>query len=85
MSNNHTIPDWIANGERPRFVICVSHQGDELTVLQGKVYRVLPPEPNDRLHDLRVVDETGEDYLYDPAWFMPIEVPQRVVDALEAA
>jgi hypothetical protein len=67
-----------------QYVVCVKEGGDELSVLKGKLYRILDPEPNDRGY-LRVVDETGEDYLYDPSWFRPIDVPQAVVEELEAA
>jgi hypothetical protein len=68
-----------------RYVICVLNQGDELTVLKGKIYRVVDPAPNDRPSDIRIVDETGEDYLYDRNWFMDMPVPRAVVEALEAA
>jgi len=67
-----------------RYVVCIKDGGDELTVLKGKLYRVLDPEPNDRGY-LRVVDETGEDYLYDPSWFKDIDVPLTIAEDLEAA
>jgi hypothetical protein len=68
-----------------RYVICVSNQGDELSVPKGTIYRVLAPEPVDRPGDIRLVDETGEDYLYDRRWFMEIPLPKVVAEAVEAA
>lgn len=85
MSSTKHIPEWVNTIARPCYVVCVSGSGNELSVLKGKIYRVLPPYPNDRAHDLRVVDETGEDYLYDADWFYPIDVPHPVAKALEAA
>jgi hypothetical protein len=71
--------------KKNHYVMCVSDQGDELSVLKGKVYKVLAPETKDGPNDIRVIDETGEDYLYKRAWFIEVELPQAVVKALEAA
>ncbi len=37
----------------------------------GQVYKLAPPAPNDQPDDLRVIDDTGEDYLYPAAYFEP--------------
>ena len=39
----------------------------------GKIYRVVKPEANDRTADIRVLDESGEDYLYPREWFVPAD------------
>jgi len=63
--------------KRPRFVLCIDDggYGDDLTV--RKVYQVLPDESAAANNYLRVIDETGEDYLYPAALFVPIEIPQE--------
>jgi hypothetical protein len=58
---------------------------NNVDLIFGKVYRVLTPLKLDPERDLRVVDESGEDYLYPADWFGPIEVPLKVRRALAAA
>lgn len=64
-----------------RFVICINDGGyvDDLKV--RTVYQVLPDESAARSNYIRVVDETGEDYLYPANLFVPIEVPREVEEA----
>jgi hypothetical protein len=59
------------------FAICVENEGYEASLELRKVYQVLPPETNDPKDYLRVVDESGEDYLYNRNGFELIELPQR--------
>jgi hypothetical protein len=63
------------------FAICISDGGyvDDLKV--GSVYKVLPDESAARSSNIRIVDETGEDYLYPVSLFAPIEVPREVEEA----
>jgi len=65
----------------PRFVICISDGGyvDDLKV--RTVYQVLPDESAAKSNYIRVIDETGEDYLYPANLFVPIEVPREVEEA----
>ena len=50
-----------------------------------KLYRVLPDESASARGHIRIVDESGEDYLYPAAWFAPVEVPEDAEPALAAA
>ena len=47
-----------------------------------KIYRVVSDEEALRQGDLRVVDKSGEDYLYPAAWFVPLGLPPRVRGSL---
>jgi len=68
---------------KPRFAICISDEGcDDLEV--WKVYKVLPDETAARDDFLRVVDESGEDYLYPESRFVEVDLPQAVVEKLLA-
>ncbi len=60
---------------KPRFAICINNDGyiDDLKV--RTVYQVLPDESAARSNYIRIVDETGEDYLYPTAYFVFVEVP----------
>jgi hypothetical protein len=50
-----------------------------------KVYRVLQDKEAERHGDLRVVDESGEDYLFPADYFVLIDLPRRTVRALKKA
>lgn len=66
-----------------RYVICVrTEDTEDLEVC--KVYRVLPDESASAREHLRVVDESGEDYLYPADWFITVEVPEEAERALAA-
>ena len=47
-----------------------------------KIYRVLPDQNAAAEGDLRVIDESGEDYLYPAEWFAAVELPRRVRTSL---
>ncbi|OGB90717.1 MAG: hypothetical protein A3G35_21100 [candidate division NC10 bacterium RIFCSPLOWO2_12_FULL_66_18] len=69
---------------RRRYVICVRAEGAEDLEVR-KLYRVLPDESAAARGYIRVVDESGEDYLYPTAWFVAVEVPEEAERALAAA
>ena len=69
---------------KSRYAICVRVDGTEDLEVR-KVYRVLPDESAAMRQHLRVVDESGEDYLYPAAWFVFIEVPEEAEPALTGA
>ena len=60
------------------FVVCVENSGYPASLELHKIYRVIPDQDAQREGDLRVVDESGEDYLYPAEWFVAVEVPRRV-------
>ena len=59
------------------FVICVDNEGYEASLELRKIYQVLPPEASDPKDYVRVVDESGADYLYHKKGFELIELPHR--------
>ena len=69
----------------PDFVICVENGEYEADLLIGKVYRTAKPEKNDRPAEMRVIDESGEDYLYPAKWFVPVDLPPRARRVLATA
>ncbi len=62
---------------KTRFAICINNSGYPASLELRKVYRVLPDEEAERDGDLRIVDETGEDYLYPASYFLLIEVAEE--------
>ncbi|MGH9383582.1 MAG: hypothetical protein ACRD2N_04780 [Vicinamibacterales bacterium] len=63
---------------RQRFVVCVRNDGYEASLERNKIYWVIPDKEAECDGDLRVVDESGEDYLFSADRFVPIEVPAAV-------
>jgi hypothetical protein len=70
--------------KRVGFVLCIEAGEYDGELVVGKVYRAIRPEPRDRAVDLRVIDESGEDYLYPVKWFVPVELPAKAKRALAA-
>jgi len=64
------------------FVICIKNDEYQASLEKGKVYKVLRDEQAIQ-HDLiRVVDESGESYLYPSHYFVPIKLPKAAEAAL---
>ena len=61
-----------------RFAVCVRNRGYEASLERNKIYVVVPDREAEKEGDVRVVDESGEDYLYPAAWFVAVEVPKAV-------
>ena len=66
----------------PRFVVCIQNTDYEVSLELHKLYRVLNDDEAQKLGFLRVVDESGEDYLYPEAYFVVIDLPQALKDVL---
>ena len=59
------------------FVLCIDNEGWSASLRVRKVYPVLEYSSAAQNQMVRVVDESGEDYLYPEACFVPIELPRR--------
>ena len=58
--------------------MCVDNGDYPASLELHKIYRALPDEDAARDGDLRVIDESGEDYLFPANYFAPITVPEKV-------
>ncbi|OFV93742.1 MAG: hypothetical protein A3F68_11520 [Acidobacteria bacterium RIFCSPLOWO2_12_FULL_54_10] len=65
-----------------KYVVCIYNEGYQASLELHKLYRVLPDTAATKHGDLRIVDESGEDYLYPASWFVPIRVPEKVEASL---
>lgn len=65
------------------YALCVNNAGYEESLELRKLYQVLPPEPHDPADWLRVVDESGEDYLYGGERFVLLPLPRAVKEIVE--
>ena len=65
-----------------KFVIYLKNKGYEVSLERPKIYQVLPDPDAAKHRQIRVIDESGEDYLYPESYFTPIELPQPVRKAV---
>lgn len=64
------------------FVVCIRNTGYPASLELHKIYRVVADEEAVPEGDLRIIDESGEDYLYPAGWFAAVELPRRVRTSL---
>jgi len=65
-----------------QFVICVKNDSYAASLEVRKVYRVIRDARATERQLMRVIDESGEDYLYTADYFMPVELAKTVVEVL---
>lgn len=68
--------------QKKRFVICVRNEGYPASLEIRKIYEMVPDRTSGEHGLVRVIDESGEDYLYPEGYFIPIDLPQSVKEAL---
>ena len=68
-----------------KLVICIRNTGYEVSLERRKIYSVLPDAEAKKHKMLRVVDESGEDYLYPEGLFLSVTLPPATRQALLAA
>ena len=67
------------------FVVCIKNEGYAASLELRKIYEVIP---DDRAADhqmIRVLDESGEGYLYPSDMFIPLDLPKPIEKALALA
>jgi hypothetical protein len=67
-----------------QFALCVENKDSE-DLEKRKIYAVLPDEEAEKEGYLRVIDESGEDYLYPASYFVLVQLPAEAEEALRAA
>jgi len=67
--------------EEKIFALCVEDKDCE-DLEKRKIYQVLPDEEAEKEGYLRVIDESGEDYLYPQSYFVLVQLPREAQEAL---
>jgi hypothetical protein len=65
-----------------RFAVCVKNQGYPASLEVRKIYEVMSDPEAEAHQQIRVIDESGEDYLFPREYFLPLELSQDVEAAL---
>lgn len=68
-----------------QFVICINNKGYPASLIIRKFYEVLSDPLAKKLGQLRIIDESGEDYLYPEERFMKIDLPKEIEQRLAQA
>ena len=66
----------------PRFVVCIDNSSYESSLELHKIYSIIPDTDAVQEGDLRILDESGEDYLYAADRFLAIAVPKALERAM---
>jgi hypothetical protein len=65
------------------FAVCIDNRGEEASLIRGKIYRVRPDARVKKDDLIRVIDESGEDYLFDADQFVlvdfPLSIPRKIL------
>jgi hypothetical protein len=70
---------------QPQFAVCIDNEGYSASLELRKIYRVLPDKKAAKHNLMRVIDESGEDYLYPVRFFVTIRLPQAVKEVFQHA
>ncbi len=65
------------------FALCIENKECE-DLDKRKIYRVLPDDEAAKEGYMRIVDESGQDYLYPESYFVIVELSRKAQDALQA-
>jgi len=60
------------------FALCLKNKGNEASLILGKVYRVVPDARAAKDDLVRIIDESGDDYLFHKTQFAFVDFPQAV-------
>ena len=68
-----------------KFVVCINNEDYPAALELHKIYSVIPDMAAEIEGDIRVVDESGEDYLYPSTSFVSVQLPERVRESMRQA
>jgi hypothetical protein len=83
VSRPGSVSNFIGGGINPhnlekQLVVCINNQDYQASLEVRKIYQIIPDNRAAEHQFIRVIDESGEDYLYPVAYFVPIELPEAV-------
>jgi hypothetical protein len=68
-----------------QFVVCVKNKGYGASLQLRKLYEAVSDSAASELRQIRVIDESGEDYLYPQEYFVPVRLPESAERAVRRA
>ena len=61
-----------------KFAICINNEDYEVSLELRKLYETVPDPDAEKHHQIRVIDESGEDYLYPGEFFVVLDLPETI-------
>ena len=58
-----------------KFVVCIDNKGYEASLEFGKIYQAIIDKEAEAEGLIRIIDESGEDYIYPAEWFVAVDLP----------
>jgi hypothetical protein len=68
-----------------QFVVCINNSGYEVSLEPRKLYQILPDLEAAKHHQVRIIDESGDDYLYPESLFLAVPLPERIAEQVAQA
>ena len=68
-----------------KYLLCIENKGYEASLEIRKLYSNIPDKEAGRHNQVRIIDESGEDYLYPAAFFAPVRLLAETKKSLERA
>lgn len=65
-----------------KFLLCVDNSGYEASLEIRKLYEKIPDKEAEVLNQVRIIDESGEDYLYPSEFFAAVKIPAEVLEKM---
>lgn len=66
-----------------RYVMCINNKAYPVSLTLHKVYKVIPDARGEKFGDIRIVDDSEEDYLFPEKYFVPVIVPEEAEPTFE--
>ncbi len=68
-----------------QFVVCINNLENEASLEFGKIYNVVPDAEAESDGMIRIIDESGEDYLFSASRFYPVQLPAQLEQMLSVS
>ena len=68
---------------KTQFAVCVKNDDNPVSLELRKIYRIIPDESAAERNLVRVIDESGEDYIYPSDYFVPIDLPPALKEIFD--
>jgi len=65
-----------------QLVICIKNEDYPISLERRKIYEKIPDTEASKHKQIRVIDESGEDYLYPEDYFVPLSLPKEIEEAV---
>ncbi len=70
------------NEENLRFVVCIKNEDYPASLEINKIYQVVTDSEIEADGEMRIIDESGEDYIYPAEWFVAVNLPVAVKESV---